>query len=844
MLNHECINELEQNDEIVINGIDVGIALKTRIPVGVEVLNVPQKAVITYTYEEITQTAEISIVYDIEKYSPVKGEYVLTVASVPAPYVLPQNLAETVNIYVEVADITYRQMGDVYCFENAMIDVVAEKRGNYKITDAAGLYTYADNVAIINALEMSGKSPALTIESPLVYVESDITFKLIEVVANVRVAKSLVTMIRTENPDKVMVNGVLLRNYADKMVTEIADAKRLYLNGIPAIIARADDGCTYAYRSYDMKRLTKTALAGWDVSGGSCGEDSVTPATNIRFISGTISRLFGGGQGTTLDATTIIDGGAAGDSTYGGAVENGKVVKATVVYEYGDSKRGAYIGGVKGSVLGDPEKIYGDNEYSAEVWYFNYAVHLFYVAGNEGDIYGNVKLEQYGGAHLYLYLGNDKENQRSTFYGNAYITAYGGLWELKFVQTACHHGDAKLKLFEGIHLKENKGKPIFEKQNDSKYKFDVEYFQCPDEFRFEEYKESREKVVDTTAEDGKFILRFLENKITDGTEKGSVKVREGSGDTIYIKFPNGKNMLIDTGYAVGGQYIVKDLKDLGVEKIDYLMITHEHGDHMGALEIISEAFEVNTFIYQKYMAIGQRLLDVVAAKKAKVEYWGAGTIVDIGEVHIDVIGPDEHLIKVYPDENHGCIAMVMTYGSSKVFLGGDSLMENENRWLADEATRALVSNCTLHKLSHHGIQSANGPEFIVAVNAAKYVMTQMGEYGTKAGHTVASLQGLGVSLDDIYITGRHGMIKAVLNKDGAIDICSQYAKTTTYYADYTELDRQLGEIDESKLTEEGVQIWKAALGRIRRDYLYEEQDYVEGLVAYISEVIKWIRPIK
>lgn len=83
-----------------------------------------------------------------------------------------------------------------------------------------------------------------------------------------------------------------------------------YFNGIPGILARGKDGGTYEYRSFDRKKLSEINLAGWDVCGGSYGRDSVTEFAYVCFESGTVYRLFGGGQGITKHTTLVLDGGA------------------------------------------------------------------------------------------------------------------------------------------------------------------------------------------------------------------------------------------------------------------------------------------------------------------------------------------------------------------------------------------------------------------------------------------------------------------------------------------------------------------------------------------------------
>ena len=55
----------------------------------------------------------------------------------------------------------------------------------------------------------------------------------------------------------------------------------------------------------------------------------------------------------------------------------------------------------------------------------------------------------------------------------------------------------------------------------------------------------------------------------------------GQGDSILIQLPNGQNMLIDAGTSEAGGSVVSYLKEQGINKINYLVATHPHADHVG-----------------------------------------------------------------------------------------------------------------------------------------------------------------------------------------------------------------------------------------------------------------------
>ena len=88
-----------------------------------------------------------------------------------------------------------------------------------------------------------------------------------------------------------------------------------------------------------------------------------------------------------------------------------------------------------------------------------------------------------------------------------------------------------------------------------------------------------------------FILSFL-STLASSDEAGRIHfINVGEGDSILLEI-EGRSALIDTGNLISGPHLVKYLKGKGIEKLDYLIITHPHPDHMGGVFFILPALKV------------------------------------------------------------------------------------------------------------------------------------------------------------------------------------------------------------------------------------------------------------
>ena len=99
-------------------------------------------------------------------------------------------------------------------------------------------------------------------------------------------------------------------------------------------------------------------------------------------------------------------------------------------------------------------------------------------------------------------------------------------------------------------------------------------------------------------------------------------------------------MLIDAGTNETGKTVVKYLNDLGILKIDYLVGTHPHEDHIGGLDDVIDNFEIGTIYMPKVQTntkTFESVLDSVAKKNLKITSPNVGEVFELGNAKCEIM---------------------------------------------------------------------------------------------------------------------------------------------------------------------------------------------------------------
>ena len=214
-----------------------------------------------------------------------------------------------------------------------------------------------------------------------------------------------------------------------------------------------------------------------------------------------------------------------------------------------------------------------------------------------------------------------------------------------------------------------------------------------------------------------FIIAFIINHGTamfnpvekiDGFEIHYLDV--GQADATAVFLPDGKTMLIDGGNSGDGVIIKKHLKRYGIKRIDYIVSTHPHEDHIGGLSYVINSFDIGEIYMPKVSydsAIYTQLLETISSYGYTINSAKKGVcITENDEYKAEILSPirDE-----YDDMNHYSVIMKLTYKDTSYLFTGDAEVVNEKDLSGDISADVL-------KVGHHGSDTSSSEDFLDRVN--------------------------------------------------------------------------------------------------------------------------------
>ena len=237
------------------------------------------------------------------------------------------------------------------------------------------------------------------------------------------------------------------------------------------------------------------------------------------------------------------------------------------------------------------------------------------------------------------------------------------------------------------------------------------------------------------------------------------------GSDCILICSEGKYGIIDATLSSKASRVVKHLKELGVTELEFIIVSHNHGDHMGGYSKIAKEIPIKT-MYVKRTDKGYGDMVKTAKKHGTTVISGKSLKpFDMGNIHFDFYSTKDYRYSGDFNENVNCLGAVATVKGKKIYFAGDMQNDKNRKIYPERDTAKKIGKVNIYKCAHHCYSAQNNST--EAINALKPLSAVATNHKNRSGTETAYNKIKAYTKKDFYWAG-NGTVLLNINSSGEI----------------------------------------------------------------------------